>query len=165
MAEDSIYNEMKKAGISRRNFLKMGVGALGALALLEVGGASLMFMKPRTLEGEFGGLVEAGPVDSFPLGSVVEYPDGRFFLIRSAEGGFLAVYQRCTHLGCSVTWKADEGRFFCPCHGSKFHEEGTNYSGPAPRPLQSFHIEISPADGQLMVDLGREVDRDFRLVV
>ena len=57
------------------------------------------------------------------------------------------------------------GEFLCPCHGSKFRGEGTNYSGPAPRPLQSFHIEVSPADGQLIVDLSREVDRDFRLVV
>ena len=50
-------------------------------------------------------------MDSFPPGSVTEFPDGRFFLIRSHDGGFLAVYQRCTHLGCSVTWEADEGRF------------------------------------------------------
>ena len=50
--------------LSRRNFLKMGVGTLIALALLEVGGASLLFMQPRSLEGEFGGLVKAGPVDT-----------------------------------------------------------------------------------------------------
>ena len=41
--------------LSRRDFLKMGVSAMSLVALLEVGGASLLFMKPRDNEGEFGG--------------------------------------------------------------------------------------------------------------
>ena len=64
-----------------------------ALAVLEIGGASLMFMKPRSLEGAFGGVVNAGAVDSFTPGSVVHFPAGRFFLVCSFDGGFLAVYQ------------------------------------------------------------------------
>ncbi len=82
--------------LTRRNFLRLGLGALSSLAILEVGGASLLFMQPRSLDGEFGGLVAAGTVDSFPLASVTEFPDGRFFLIRDIDGGFLAVYNRCT---------------------------------------------------------------------
>ena len=58
-----------------------------------------------------------------------------------------------------------KGEFHCPCHGSKFHDDGTNYSGPAPRPLQWFRVDLAPEDGQLRVDLGREVDRETRLVV
>ena len=151
--------EKETKELSRRNFLKMGVGALGALALLEVGGASLMFMKPRKLEGEFGGLVEAGPVDSFPLGSVVEYPDGRFFLIRSAEGGFLAVYRRCTHLGCTVSWEPDQNQFFCPCHASSFDMVGDVENPPAPRALDTFAVEL---DGeQVIVDTSRVQNRDM----
>ena len=57
------------------------------------------------------------------------------------------------------------GEFHCPCHGSRFRDEGTNYAGPAPRPLRWYQLEISPADGQLVVDMAAEVDRDFRLVV
>jgi len=57
--------------LSRRDFLKLGIGALSALAVLEMGGVSLFFMQPRRLVGEFGGIVNAGPVDSFPAGSVV----------------------------------------------------------------------------------------------
>jgi cytochrome b6-f complex iron-sulfur subunit len=149
-------NDMAK--LSRRNFLKMGVGALGALALLEAGGASLLFMKPRSLEGEFGGLVNAGPVDNFPAGSVVEFPDGRFFLVRSAEGGFLAVYHRCTHLGCSVNWEVDQNRFFCPCHASSFDLHGDVENPPAPRALDTFPLQI--ADGQVIVDTSRVQNRD-----
>ena len=144
--------------LSRRNFLKMGAGALGALALLEIGGASLLFMKPRSLEGEFGGLVKAGPVDSFPSGSVVEFSDGRFFLVRSSEGGFLAVYRRCTHLGCSVNWEPDQNRFFCPCHASSFDLHGDVENPPAPRALDSFAVQIT--DGQVIVDTSHAQSRD-----
>lgn len=152
-------NDKKDASqMSRRDFLKLGVGALSALAVLEVGGASLLFMQPRVLEGAFGGIVDAGQVDTFPVGSVVEFPDGRFFLIRSQDGGFLAVYQRCTHLGCSVAWEADEGRFFCPCHASSFDIHGDVQNPPAPRALDTFPVTIE--DGQVLVDTGQIQSRD-----
>ena len=151
-------NKDSASNVSRRDFLKLGIGTLSALVILEVGGASLLFMKPRSLEGEFGGSVNAGPVDSFPPGSVVQFPDGRFFLIRSHDGGFLAVYQRCTHLGCSVTWEADEGRFFCPCHASSFDIHGDVENPPAPRALDTFPVTIE--GGQVLVATEQTQSRD-----
>jgi cytochrome b6-f complex iron-sulfur subunit len=144
--------------ISRRDFLKLGIGTLSAVALLEVGGATLLFMQPRALEGAFGGIVDAGQVDTFPAGSVVEFPDGRFFLIRSHDGGFLAVYQRCTHLGCSVAWQTDKSRFFCPCHASSFDIHGGVENPPAPRALDTFPVTIE--DGRVVVDTGQIQSRD-----
>jgi cytochrome b6-f complex iron-sulfur subunit len=150
--------ENANSQLSRRDFLKLGIGALSALALLEVGGASLLFMQPRSLEGEFGGVVNAGPVDSFPNGSIIEFPNGRFFLIRSQDGGFLAVYHRCTHLGCSVTWEAGSNRFFCPCHASSFDANGDVMNPPAPRALDTFDVSIT--DGHVMVNTGQARSRD-----
>jgi cytochrome b6-f complex iron-sulfur subunit len=144
--------------MTRRNFLKMGMGALSALALLEVGGVSLMFMQPRSLEGEFGGLVTAGAVDSFVPGSVTEFPNGRFYLIRAHDGGFLAVYQRCTHLGCTVSWQPDQNRFFCPCHASTFDFNGDVENPPAPRALDTFPITF--AEGQVLINTAQVNQRD-----
>jgi cytochrome b6-f complex iron-sulfur subunit len=152
------HNNSAASQLSRRDFLKMGIGTLSALAVLEVGGASLLFMQPRHLEGGFGGIVNAGPTDSFPVGSVVEFPGGRFFLVRSHEGGFLAVYQRCTHLGCSVTWEADKSRFFCPCHASSFDIHGDVENPPAPKALDTFPVTIE--EGQVLVDTGQGQSRD-----
>lgn len=144
--------------LSRRDFLKLGIGTLGALAVLEVGGAGLLFLEPRSLEGDFGGIVNAGPADSFVPGSVTEFPDGRFFLIRAEDGGFLAVSRRCTHLGCSVSWQSLAGQFFCPCHASTFDGHGDALNPPAPRALDTFPVQIE--DGQVVVNTGRSLPRD-----
>ncbi len=144
--------------LTRRNFLKMGMGALSAVALLEVGGISLMFMQPRSLEGEFGGMMAAGTVNSFVNGTVTEFPNGRFYLIRSYDGGFLAVYRRCTHLGCTVNWEPDQNRFFCPCHASSFDLHGDVENPPAPRALDTFPVQLT--DGQIIVDTSQINSRD-----
>lgn len=129
--------------ITRRNFLKLGLGALSTLAVLELGGAGLLFLEARAEEGEFGGMVEAGTTDTFPAGSVTEFAGGNFFLIRAHDGGFLAVYRRCPHLGCTVNWIADQEQFYCPCHASSFDFYGDYERPPVPRALDTFDVLIA----------------------
>ncbi|MBN1179817.1 MAG: Rieske (2Fe-2S) protein [Anaerolineae bacterium] len=136
--------------LSRRDFMKVGIGALGALAVLELGGVSLMFLQSRSQEGEFGDTITAGPVDNFPAGSVTEFTDGRFFLLRAPDGGFLALHNRCPHLGCTVTWEPHLDRFLCPCHASTFDFYGNFDNPPVPRPLDAFSVRIQ--DGVVLVD-------------
>lgn len=62
-----------------------------------------------------------------------------------------AINARCTHLGCTPNYFADDGIFKCPCHGSQFNSIGTNFAGPAPRPLDRLHISYSK-DGQILID-------------
>jgi cytochrome b6-f complex iron-sulfur subunit len=143
---------------SRRKFLKLGVGAVGAVAALEVGSAGLLFLQPRVAEGESSGIVEAGSVDAFPPGTVTEFKDGRFYLVRSRDGGFLAVYRRCPHLGCIVNWEAADEQFFCPCHASNFDIYGNFESAPVSRALDTFKVQIH--DGAVFVDTSRVQHRE-----
>ncbi len=39
--------------------------------------------------------------------------------------------KRCPHLGCALKWNADERSWDCPCHGSRFSEDGKLLNGPA----------------------------------
>lgn len=146
------------ANVSRRNFLKLTWGVAGAVALAEAGGVAYMFLSPRTVEGEFGGVFIAGPVDSFPPGSVTPFTNGRFYLVRESDGGFVALYRKCTHLGCAVPWEPAQGRFVCPCHASAFERNGQVVNAPAPRPLDRFAVSI--VDGVVQVDTGRPIQRD-----
>ncbi len=39
--------------------------------------------------------------------------------------------KRCPHLGCALQWNAQERSWDCPCHGSRFDQEGHRLNGPA----------------------------------
>jgi cytochrome b6-f complex iron-sulfur subunit len=67
------------------------------------------------------------------------------------------MWHRCTHLGCTVPWREDEGQFHCPCHSSLFNPVGEVTGGPAPRPLDLF--PVSQEGDNLVVDTGRPIVR------
>jgi cytochrome b6-f complex iron-sulfur subunit len=66
------------------------------------------------------------------------------------EEGYVALYQKCVHLGCRVPWCASSQWFECPCHGSKYNRVGERRGGPAPRGLDRFVLEVS--GGNIVVD-------------
>lgn len=144
--------------MTRRDFLGLAWAATGALAAAATGALALSFFAPKVVEGKFGGVFDLGPADAFPVGSVTPITNGRFYLVRGADGGFLALYQKCTHLGCAVPWNPEKGQFICPCHASAFEMDGALINPPAPRPLDRFPVSI--VDGQISVDTGTRIERD-----
>jgi len=143
--------------MTRRAFLgwALGISLLGLFG--QAGTALFQFFKPRVEPGTFGGKVVAGQVGEFQPGTVSHVPKGRFYISRLEDGGLLALWQRCTHLGCTVPWREEEGQFHCPCHSSLFNSQGEVMGGPAPRPLDIFPMEI--VDGQVVVDTGNPITR------
>ena len=129
---------------SRRSFLNRLWLVLGGVALAEAVWIVSDFFKPRRRRGQDveEGIFVAGPVARFEAGTVTAFPQGRFYLARLEDGGFLALNRECTHLGCTVPWVAEEGRFVCPCHASAFDLRGDVLSPPAPRPLDIFPVRI-----------------------
>ena len=143
---------------SRRDFLKVAWLGLGTLALVETGAMSVVFSLPRIAEGDFGSIVTAGLVDDFPPNSVTPFTQSRFYVSRLEDGGFLALYRKCTHLGCSVPWESPKNQFVCPCHASAFDTKGDVLNPPAPRALDLFPVIIK--DGLVQVDTGTVIKRD-----
>jgi cytochrome b6-f complex iron-sulfur subunit len=96
---------------------------------------------------------KAGFPTEFALGAVNEKfkKDQRVWIVRREDSSFFAISAICTHLGCTPNWFANDNKFKCPCHGSGFYRDGTNYEGPAPRPLDRFKISLDP-EGRLLVD-------------
>jgi cytochrome b6-f complex iron-sulfur subunit len=143
---------------TRRDFLKLAWAGLGVVALAEAGVMAVAFSLPRIAAGEFGSVVTAGPVDDFPPNSVTPFTQARFYLSRLEDGGFLALYRKCTHLGCSVPWEQPDNQFMCPCHASAFDAKGDVLNPPAPRALDLFPVIIE--DGLVKVDTGTVIQRD-----
>ena len=152
--------------LSRRGFMGYLWWAAGVAALIEGGIITVDSLRPGAKGDTFGGLVEAGSVEDFEVGSVTYFLEGRFYVVR-LPSGLLAMYRKCTHLGCVVPWQASEpsedglgqsGRFNCPCHGSIFDRYGEVKGGPAPRPLDLFPIQVE--GGAVIVDTGTVITRD-----
>ncbi len=151
---------VKPAGTppGRRSFLGLAWLGIGVAALGEAAWIVASFVKPRRRAPKDGGsLVVAGPSDGFAPGSVTAFPEGKFYLVRLADGGFLALHRQCTHLGCSVPWDEASGRFACPCHASAFDLRGDVLAPPAPRPLDLFAVRIE--NGIVKVDVSAPVRR------
>jgi cytochrome b6-f complex iron-sulfur subunit len=142
--------------ISRRQFIGlMWVGALLA-TMGQAAAALLQFLTPRIKPGAFGSRVKAGKVSEFAADSVTYFRETRFYLVR-LEQGYLALSRKCPHLGCVVGWVEDEGRFNCPCHSAIFDRQGEVLSGPPPRPMDIFPVEVEGDD--LYVDTSNAVQR------
>ena len=164
MSEEAKVQALLKR-LSRRGFMSYLWWAAGGAALIEGGIITVDSLRPGAKSDTFGSRFEAGSAEDFEVGSITYFLDGRFYIAR-LPSGLLALYRKCTHLGCVVPWQAsepsednlgDRGRFNCPCHGSIFDRFGEVHAGPAPRPLDLFPIEIE--DGKVIVDTGTVLTR------
>lgn len=73
-------------------------------------------------------------------------------------GKLYAWSSSCSHLGCSINLNPDKHQFECPCHGSKFHLDGTVLNGPAAAPLAK--LSYSGTGGEIEV-VGISTKRTF----
>ncbi|MBI2867331.1 MAG: ubiquinol-cytochrome c reductase iron-sulfur subunit [Chloroflexi bacterium] len=162
----------KKSGqqLSRRQFLSLTWWGVAGLIGLEAGVGLVWSLWPKSKKpkpGEFGAVFPAGNVNDYKVGDDPKLVErGKFFLSRIPDG-YLALYRRCTHLGCPVPWAPDEpsldslgaqGQFHCRCHGSRFDRYGVNKDGPAPRPMDLLAVDIG-ADGAIRVDTSKITTR------
>jgi cytochrome b6-f complex iron-sulfur subunit len=156
-------------GLNRREVLsKLGSGAvcaaIGVPVLMSVRSLvpNALYEKPLRFK--------AGKVEQFADGPTF-IADQRVFVFREGKT-FYCIGAVCTHLGCTVQLvriehpkEREAFEFHCPCHGSKFRGDGSNVSGPAPRPLDYFKLELAPDDGQLIVDISQVADKGWRFSV
>ena len=168
--------DLDELGVTRRQFFNRSILAGSGLGLGAFGVAALAFLWPSA-GGGFGGKIvvgsEADAKDAFdnkiPFYNaaaktyIVAYPPADLPkakkipaytppIIAGMEKGYVALYQKCVHLGCRVPWCSSSQWFECPCHGSKYNRVGEKQGGPAPRGLDRFALEVS--GGNLVVDTG-----------
>ncbi|MCL4467491.1 MAG: Rieske (2Fe-2S) protein [Deltaproteobacteria bacterium] len=177
MPGSNIEEKDTQTQITRRRFLSYLGGGFILGGLFLQGFAALKSLFPKVLYE---------PPTKFKVGMPSDFPEGvrflaehRLFIIRNNDR-FHCISAICTHLGCTVnlaqysppkTYDSSSGKvvsetfeFHCPCHGSKYRENGNIYAGPAPLPLPWYKLYVAP-DGQIVVDTNTAVNHDFRLKV
>jgi cytochrome b6-f complex iron-sulfur subunit len=151
--------EDDKNRITRRKFLGKAAlgGALGAGILVALGVLREVIPSMAKENKRF----TIGRLYDFPLNTFFLIAAHKIFIYRDYEG-VRAMSAVCTHLGCIL--ETTENGFQCPCHGSRFNDKGQVLSGPAPRSLAYYRVDVAP-NGQLLVDMSQKVSYDEKLKI
>lgn len=71
-------------------------------------------------------------------GGIVEYNGEKVGVYKNKSGKVFTVSTKCAHLGCQLSWNADELTWDCPCHGSRYDYKGCLIDSPA---IKGIEIE------------------------
>ena len=137
----------------------------------------LVYLWPAPSKGQRKGVIKvslATPVDQLQDGTATQIlaptsPNSAFIMADGGgdnapgdlafggfvvkNGGNVSVFaQNCSHLGCSIGFNKDAKTFDCPCHGSRFHLDGTVLRGPAAYPLSHLTWKQGNQPTELQLD-------------
>ena len=140
----SVVPESGPADPPRRRLAKLllGTGLLASAAsfLYPV----LRYLIPPRLPDLGGNAVLAARVAELKANTAKTFRFGTRpgLLIQTGEGEYRAMSATCTHLACTVQYRPDLREVWCACHNGMYDLKGRNISGPPPRPLESFEVQV-----------------------
>jgi len=151
-----------------------GIQVLKFMFPAATGDAPLQFKTSFTFDELTGGVDGQGKAN---VGATVRSITADRVSVVVDDAGIYAVYLVCTHLGCTPNYVTDvtsgsgvqnsiaqargarsgseaiPNGWACPCHGSRYFIDSTNFYGPAPRPMDWVSISVAP-DNYFVVDRG-----------
>lgn len=132
---------MKK---SRRNFLNILIGGSLFGWVASVVYPIFSYLKPPKIPEANVNSVKAGLASEFSAneGKIIKFGRIPVILIRTDDGEFRAFAGTCTHLDCIVQYHSDSKQIWCACHNGFYDLKGRNISGPPPKPLEEFSVEV-----------------------
>jgi cytochrome b6-f complex iron-sulfur subunit len=149
-------NDMAEQKTSRRKFLNfiIGGGLLGWIASVVY--PIFSYLIPPKIPEAVVNSIKAGKATDFPSnsGKIVKFGRKPVILIRTDTGEFRAFTATCTHLDCIVQYRQDIKQIWCACHNGIYDLNGRNVSGPPPRPLDEYKVNIINDEIVIINELG-----------
>lgn len=142
--------------INRRTFVNyiLGGGLIGwfGTVLYPV----ISYLKPPKITEANVTMIKAGSAADYPNNSskIVKFGRKPVLLLRTESGNFRAFDATCTHLDCIVQYRQDTKQIWCACHNGIYDLKGRNISGPPPRPLEEYLVNI--VEDEIIVSQERE---------
>jgi Rieske Fe-S protein len=140
---------------SRRGFLNWFLGTSAGALLLSVAYplARYLVPPPATESTAASVTLPINPGDVKPnSGQIFKFGSRPGILIRTPAGELRAFSAVCTHLNCTVQYRADLSHIWCACHNGHFDLGGKNIAGPPPRPLDQ--LVVNARGSQIVVSKG-----------
>ena len=86
---------------------------------------------------------------------IIKFGNKPAIVVRSADGELHAFSAVCTHLDCTVQFKADISQLWCACHNGYYDLGGNVVSGPPPRALERFVVNLRGEPGEEEIVVSR----------
>jgi Rieske Fe-S protein len=133
---------------ARRKFLNYLLGTSVVATLGAILYPIFRFMVPPEIVEAQSNSVVAGKVNDLPTnsGKIFKFGSKPGILIKTVSGEILAFSASCTHLDCIVQYDPNQKAITCACHNGKYDLTGKNISGPPPRPLEEFTVNVKGDD-------------------
>jgi cytochrome b6-f complex iron-sulfur subunit len=140
MAEGVVEHET-----SRRRFVNWFLGTSAGAFLAAVLYPVSRYLIPPPVEESTAKSVTlpVKPADVKPnSGQIFKFGSQPAILVRTPAGELRAFSAICTHLNCTVQYRADLSHVWCACHNGHYDLNGKNIAGPPPRPLDSYVVNV-----------------------
>ncbi len=128
---------------NRRNFIKAFFSTSFGLFLVSVFYPLIRFLVPPSNPESTSLSVVAARTEELPPNSGLLFRFGSRpgIVVRGSDGRLKAYSATCTHLDCTVQYRADLEGIYCACHEGIYDINGVPISGPPPRPLEEFDVQ------------------------
>ncbi len=134
-----------RSGANRREVINwiLGIGAGGVAAAVFYPIARYIIPPEEAQSAANSVALSVKPDDVKPnSGQIFKFGNKPAILIRTPAGDLRAFTAVCTHLGCIVEYRPDLSQIWCPCHNGHYDLQGINVSGPPPKPLVQFDVNV-----------------------
>lgn len=138
--------------LDRKRFVDLLLGAgVGGLTLAVAYPVSRYLVPPDIAEATVSSVALSVPASQVAANSglIFRFGERAGILVRTPGGELRAFSARCTHLDCTVQYRDDLGHIWCACHNGHYDLAGRNISGPPPRPLEAYDVNVR--DDQIIV--------------
>jgi Rieske Fe-S protein len=146
--------------VNRRHFMTaVALGAGGVASAMFALPALGFALGPIFEKTEHNALLDVGPITDFgddtyisqivtTTAGIGEVGKTLVYIRRNTDPTpaqpwpYVAISNRCAHLGCPVRYIEAAKSFICPCHGGTYNFEGEVTGGPPVRPLDRFETFV-----------------------
>ncbi len=130
---------------SRRRVLDWFLGTSAGALLVAIAYPIARYLVPPPVQESTAETVTlpVNPASVKPnSGQIFRFGSEPGILIRTPDGQLRAFSAVCTHLGCTVQYRPDLMQIWCACHNGHYNLNGVNVSGPPPRPLTPYAVNV-----------------------
>jgi len=108
----------------------------------------LRFMNPPEVSESPVNEVTAGKIAELMVNSakMVRFGSRPVLLIRTSDTEWRAFDGTCTHLNCTVQYQREGRQIWCACHNGFYDLNGKVVSGPPPRALAQYEVNVRGDD-------------------